>query len=374
MKSIYQRDPFYSKWKTAFQVVQNVNTNGYGRTCIVTGSNSGIGYVTALSLVRTGYKVICCCRSLTKAETTCVRINKDIESTPELQLFPGNCLPGVLDLGDLESVRTFVRTIGEQRIDILCNNAGIMQLPTFQTSKQGYEMQFAVNFLAPWLLTELLKPNLRKAANMNGDGTATVEPRPSRVINVASSAHYAANFQLIPEMNQIGDPTLAEQAYDGGWNEYATSKMYQILHVKHLAKTNDNKIVAFALHPGVIATGLSRNAKCCSFTWFLYCWPKTLYCCCCCCTGVLRTDVDQGAASSVRACTDSELNEFSGSYIHEDCQLKEPQLPMNWDGEGFEARCRVLCEMMCEGGANGKSGGGANGAAVALVVGEKKSL
>ena len=93
----------------------------------------------------------------------------------------------------------------------------------------------------------------------------------------------------------------------------------------------------------MIATGLSRNAKCCSLTWLLYCWPKALYCCCCCCQGVLRTNVEQGAASSVRACVDPALVDVGGSFLYEDAQPKEPSLPLNFDVEGFNARCRHLC-------------------------------
>ena len=252
----YKRDHRYTKWTTAEQVLTNCGSdavaifsdggrdstqNNERRVAIVTGSNSGIGYVTARTLYRTGYKVICCCRSKEKAETTCAQImNWHKEQHPHLQ-HHNHCLPGVLDLGDLDSVRAFCATMQDQRIDILVNNAGIMQLPAFSASKQGFEMQFAVNFLAPWLLTELLTPNLRRA------GTETV---PSRVVNVSSSAHFAADLNALPSVDCIGDPKIAKQVYTNGWNEYATSKLYQIIHAKQLNIAESKNLVAFSLHPG----------------------------------------------------------------------------------------------------------------------------
>ena len=339
-----EADPFYTKWKTAQEVAEHLNVNGEGRTAIVTGSNSGIGYESALALCNSGYTVISCCRSQTKAQATMEKLTAAATGS-------GRCTPGVVDLGDLNSVRTFVASLQDKPIHLILNNAGIMQLPTFQQSAQQYEMQFAVNFLGPWLLVELLKPHLRLAA--------TAHQVPSRVVNVASSAHYTSSFDLMPNEDMIGDPTHAEQAYTTGWNEYATSKLYQILHARHLAEQErGNNIVSFSLHPGVIATGLSRNAKCCSFTRLLYCFPKALYCCCCCCQGWLRTSVDQGAASSVRACVDPALVEVSGCYLGEDCQPKEPRLPANFDFEKFKKRCKGLCSVGTVGRDKGTDVGG----------------
>jgi len=334
-------DPFYTKWRTAGDVIDKVQVSGRNRTAIVTGSNSGIGYQTALALCRTGFHVICCCRSKEKSLSTVQKIQSTIQKQQNEANEASNtgvCTTGVVDLGDLDSVRDFVTSLNTRPINILVNNAGIMQLPNFSPSKQGYEMQFHVNFLGPWLLTELLKPNLKLAAT--NDPTNTL----SRVVNVASSAHYSCTFSKIPDITQIGNPEKAKNNYTDGWNEYATSKMYQILHARSIAAKHNDKIVAFSLHPGVIATKLSRNAKCCTFTRLLYCWPKSLYCCCfCCCPGCLRTNVEQGAASSVRACIDPALVDYSGSYLGEDTQVKEPRLPPSFDFDGLEVRLYELC-------------------------------
>jgi len=365
-------DTFFTKWTTAQEVVKKINLNGHGRTAIVTGSNSGIGYESALSLILSGFNVICCCRSLEKSTATVESIHAAAAAAAATAAADtnvaaaahniGTCSTGIVDLGDLNSVRSFVDSLPDDiLISILLNNAGIMQLPSFQTSEQGYEKQFAVNFLGPWLLTRLMTPKLQQAATTTGVK--------SRVVNVASSAHYASSLSKIPTADMIGDPVTARAAYTNGWNEYATSKLYQILDAKHHAKKKNSgsgsgSILFFSLHPGVIKTGLARNSKCCSFTRLLYCFPKSLYCCCCCCQGVLRTSVQQGAATSVRACIDPSLEASNGCYLHENTHPKEPRLPENFDSERFQERCEELC-----GGGGGDGGDGGGGGA----TGESKA-
>ena len=334
----------YTKWTTAQDVADIVmgptqdTSNMVGPvtagSVIVTGSNSGIGFEAALVLRRVGYKVICCARSMAKATATCEKIESLMASDLASER-SGSTAPGVVDLGDLDSVRAFTTSLKDKPVLCLLNNAGIMQLPKFTPSKQGFESQFAVNFLGPWLLTELLKPNLRAGAR--------AMKCPARVVNVSSAAHYSSQHSMIPEVAKIGDPAIAREQYTNGWNEYATSKMYQIIHAQHIAETEKGTIAAFSLHPGVISTGLNRNAACCTFTRLLYCLPHQLYCCCCCCQGTIRKTKPQGAAPSVRACIDPALAPASGSYLHETCHPKAPRLLSSLDPGLLMERCATLC-------------------------------
>ena len=340
-------NPLFTKWTTAAEVVESVLGSGASssaaaapRTIVITGSNSGIGFESALALRRAGLHVVCCARSLEKAQETVDRIEAAAASTPPLLSSSSSALttPGVIDLADLDSIRAFAASLEGQPVWCLLNNAGVMQLPAFRPSKQGFEMTFAVNFLGHWLLTELLKPNLRA-------GAAQASGVPARVVNVSSAAHYSVTFAKVPPVGKIGDPIVAREQYTNGWQEYAVSKMYQVLHAQHLAREEAGTIIAFSLHPGVIATGLNRNARCCTFTWLLYCWPRQLYCCCCCCPGWLRKTAPQGAAPSVRACLDPALVAASGAYLHETCQPARPRLPPGLDADALMRRCSELCSI-----------------------------
>ena len=140
-----------------------------GKTVIITGSNTGIGKETALDLAKRGARVILACRDTQKANQAANEIRKKSGN--------GNVLVEQLDLASLESVRNFSAKINrqEERIDILINNAGIMACPKWKT-KDGFEMQFGVNHIGHFLLTNLLLDKIKSSG-------------PSRIVNVSSRAH-----------------------------------------------------------------------------------------------------------------------------------------------------------------------------------------
>lgn len=124
-----------------------------GKTAIVTGGNTGIGYETALALVQAGAHVIIACRNKGKAEKAIIEM--------KAQKGTGSLEAGILDLASLHSVRQFADTFIEKhhQLHLLINNAGVASPPRLKTS-QGYEWQFGVNFLGHFALTGLLYPLL----------------------------------------------------------------------------------------------------------------------------------------------------------------------------------------------------------------------
>merc|ERR1711879_290938 len=140
-----------------------------GKTVVITGSNTGIGRTTALDMSRRGAKVVMLCRDMDKAEKVAAEISDETK---------GEIICHRLDLADLASVRECAEQLGNslEKIDILINNAGIMACPQMKT-KDGFEMQLGTNHIGHFLLTNLLMPQLKKAAPG------------ARIVNVSSLAH-----------------------------------------------------------------------------------------------------------------------------------------------------------------------------------------
>lgn len=199
-----------------------------GRTAVVTGANSGIGYVTARELARQGAHVVLACRNEARGKEAEARIRVEA---------PGADVQAAhLDLADLSSVRDFVRGFGSDRLDLLVNNAGVMALPHRRTI-DGFEMQFGVNHLGHFALTGLLMPKL----------LATPW---ARVVSVSSGAHALANIDL-RDLN-------SERGYRR-WIAYARSKTANLLFIHELARRLariGSDVVAAAAHPGYADTNL----------------------------------------------------------------------------------------------------------------------
>ncbi|MFG2311236.1 oxidoreductase [Streptomyces sp. NPDC048566] len=202
-----------------------------GRTAVVTGANSGLGYVTARELARAGARVVLACRSEARGAEAGDRIVAEV--------------PGAevafrrLDLGDLASVVDFAAGFGRayERLDLLVNNAGVMALPAGRTA-DGFETQFGVNHLGHFALTGLLYPQI---ADTPG----------ARVVTVSSMVHALANIDL-DDLN--GD----RQPYRK-WIAYARSKTANLLFTHELARRlsrTGSRVVAAASHPGYASTNL----------------------------------------------------------------------------------------------------------------------
>jgi len=241
---------------------------------VVTGATAGIGLYTALGLARAGMRVIMVGRDPARTEAArCLVSERARAATVDTAL---------ADLADLAAVRRLAATLlaEHERIDILVNNAGLIS-PRFQLSDDGFELTFAVNHLAPFLLTNLLLDRLKESA-------------PARIVTVASQAHHGAQLNS-------STPTRAE-----GWtplSAYGASKLCNILFTRGLARRLDGALVTAAcLHPGVIATDIGNRAG----------WLAALG------WRVVKPFLgrpEQGAATSLFLATVTDPTPFHGAYV-----------------------------------------------------------
>lgn len=203
------------------------------RTILVTGATDGIGKATAKALARQGHRVLIHGRDREKGRSVLREIGKEIEGAT-LDLFTA-------DLSTIGGVRALAGSVEDRyvRLDVLINNAGVY-MPERVLTFDRLEMTFAVNLLAPFLLSHLLMPLLEPGA-------------PARIVNVASIAHFDAG-----EMDW--ENLQGEKQYDG-WGAYARSNLGVVLFTCSLAQRLDpERVTVNCLHPGVICTKLLYSA------------------------------------------------------------------------------------------------------------------
>jgi NAD(P)-dependent dehydrogenase (short-subunit alcohol dehydrogenase family) len=203
-----------------------------GKVAIVTGSNTGIGYETALDLYKKGAKVYVACRNQEKALKAIQKMKADGGL--------GELVYEQLDLASLRSVKAFADNViqAESRLDLLINNAGIM-IPPQSKTEDGFEIQFGVNFVGHFALTGHLF-NLLEAT------------KGSRVVTLSSIAHRGANIDF--------DNFRLEKEYQN-WREYGQSKLADIIFALEFEKRlreNGNQIISLAAHPGFSETDLQK--------------------------------------------------------------------------------------------------------------------
>jgi len=215
-----------------------LDTDLSGKIFIVTGANSGIGWITARQLAQQGARVIMACRRVGDAEA---RIAEARSERPGAKLEARE-----LDLGSLASVRHFAEGFlaDHDRLDGLVNNAGVMNSPAGETV-DGFETQLGINHVGHFLLTDLLLDRLKASA-------------PARIVNVSSCYHDVA-------MGRKGDIHLDDIHYEtreyDGWEAYAQSKLANLLHARGLAKRLEGTgVTAVSVHPGWVRTNLARNS------------------------------------------------------------------------------------------------------------------
>ncbi|HEY1546806.1 MAG TPA: SDR family NAD(P)-dependent oxidoreductase [Kofleriaceae bacterium] len=206
------------------------------RVVLITGSTDGIGRAAARVLAAAGMHVIVHGRSKLKVDAALAELEADL---------PGAMLDGVaFDLGTLAGVRRGAAAVLElaPELHVLVNNAGVFATERVVTA-DDFELTFAVNYVAPFALTQLLLPRL--------EASATAAGVPSRVIDVASIAH---------TRGRIHEDDLQLARAFTGYAAYAQSKLAIVMHAMSLAARSDPKLlVAYALHPGVSATKLLRT-------------------------------------------------------------------------------------------------------------------
>ena len=205
-----------------------------GRTVIITGANSGIGYWTALGLAKFGAHVIIAGRNQERIDTAVESIAASIQNDS----MKGSVTSAILDLASLNSVRKFSEKFNREydSLDILINNAGLMMPPEAKT-EDGFELQFGVNFLGHFYLTHLLHEKLIQTKN-------------ARVVTVSSIAHRMGAIDF--------DNLRSEKSYDAR-REYCQSKLANSVFALELARKYGDDILSVACHPGITKSELQRH-------------------------------------------------------------------------------------------------------------------
>ena len=208
-----------------------------GRRVLITGANSGIGWEAALELARRGAEIILPARTEAKANDAITRIRAQV---PDAKL-----IPEILDLADLKSVYAFAKRVAEmfpgQSLDLLINNAGVMAVPTRELTVDGYERQFATNYLGPFALTALL--------------FWSIKPQPgSRIVTVSSGVSNQGKIEF--------DNLQSERRYSPMWQAYAQSKLADLVFQQELQRrltATGSPILSTGAHPGYAVTNLQTS-------------------------------------------------------------------------------------------------------------------
>lgn len=253
-----------------------------GKTAIVTGASSGLGVETARVLALAGADVTMAVRNVEAGE----RVKAQLAGTGRLDV-------KALDLSDLASVRAFVAASGDGPLDLLVNNAGIMG-PPLSLTRQGFESQMGTNHLGHFLLTRLLEPRLARSPG-------------ARVVNVSSGLHRrGSGASVIATLDS--DRAFQRRKY-APQAQYGDSKLANVLFARGLAKRLPANVTTFSLHPGVIATNLTRSMRGGAIFRAV---GKPFF-----------KSVAQGAATTIYAAVAPELVEHSGAYLS-DCAVAKP--------------------------------------------------
>ncbi|KAI1896932.1 hypothetical protein AGOR_G00099970 [Albula goreensis] len=259
-----------------------------GKTVVITGANTGIGKETARELAKRGGRIIMGCRDMEKCEAATREIRGE---TLNSQVYARH-----IDLASIKSIREFANWVNqeEERVDILINNAGVMRCPHWKT-EDGFEMQFGVNHLGHFLLTNLLLEKLKSSA-------------PSRIITLSSLAHIVGEIDF-------DDLNWEKKKYNTKM-AYCQSKLANVLFTRELARRlQGTGVTANSLHPGVVATELGRHTGMHQSSLSSSVLGPLFY--------MLVKSPKQGAHPSVYLAVAKELEEATGRY-YDVLQEKEP--------------------------------------------------
>jgi NAD(P)-dependent dehydrogenase (short-subunit alcohol dehydrogenase family) len=254
-----------------------------GKTCIITGATGGIGLETAKQLGALGARLVLVGRNRDKGNAVMARLRAE--------------LPGVAvemhyaDLSRPNEIRRLAEALldAAARIDVLVNNAGAI-FAKRETTPDGLELTFALNHMAYFRLTALLRDRLIASA-------------PARVVNVASRAHRGSRLDF---------EDLQCSRHYNGWRAYQRSKLANILFTRELARRIEGTgVTANCLHPGLVASSFGDNNR--GF-WRLGIAIGKL---------VAAIPVQRGAETPVYVASSPDLDGVSGRYFS-NCRERQP--------------------------------------------------
>ena len=255
----------------AFEQVQL--SSGSQRTAVVTGASSGIGRHTALGLARSGMRVAMVGRDRDRTEAArrfVIEGSGNTVSRLRSPIFPASTMCGALPTKSSPAT---------DRLDLLVNNAGLLS-PKYRFSFDGFELTFAVNHLAPFLLTNLLLERLEASS-------------PARIVTVASEAHHGHRLNLI---------TLGRPHDWSMLRAYGRSKLCNILFTREVAaRLSGSSVAATCLHPGIVATAIGQRGGLPELVWRLM--------------KPFMTSPDKGAETSLFLATVPDPKPFHGGYV-----------------------------------------------------------
>ncbi|MCE7740690.1 MAG: SDR family oxidoreductase [Candidatus Heimdallarchaeota archaeon] len=279
-----------------------------GKTCMITGANTGIGKETTRQLAALGSRVIMVCRNqekgaYAKAEIIQTTDNENIELL-------------ICDLASLKDVKRFTDEFLQTHanLHVLINNAGVFHMKR-TTTCDGYESTFAVNYLAHYYLTELLLPLLKRSS-------------PSRIINLSSNIH--RSFKI-----KMKDPLL-EKGYMGQ-QAYSNSKTAMVLFTNKLVRELEGtKVTVNSVNPGHVETqmttvGLSK-------------WFRKI-------ADLIPTrTIEQSAETSVYAASSNDLEGITGKYFTDCEESKTAKMTKNIHNQDFlwELSKRLVTEALAK--------------------------
>lgn len=254
-----------------------------GKTVLITGGNAGIGYATAVGLAEKGARTIIVTRNERKGEKAVKEIKEESGSDKVSFL--------TADLSSQKEVRALASAFKERydKLDVLINNAGAF-FSEFKLTGDGIERQWAINHLAPFLLTNLLLDTLKKSA-------------PARIVNVSSRAHYRGEIHF--------DDLNLSKNYRGYPTAYAQSKLANVLFTYELdRRLQGTDVTANCLHPGVVKTSIAQknSSGISSFIWGLF--------------KPFMVTPEEGAKTSIYLASSPEVEGVSGKYF-DNCKPKK---------------------------------------------------
>jgi len=263
------------------------------KTCIITGATSGMGLATAVSLAGMGAKLALIGRNSEKGEAV---VKSIIEKTqnPNIDFFKAD-LSSIADIKKLASVLK----VRYPEINILINNAGAIN-PKKETTIDGFELTFAVNHLAYFLLTNLLLDNLK------------VAPK-ARIVSVASIASTYGKIYW-------DDLNFEKKKYEA-FSAYAQSKLANIIFTYELAnRLKGTNVTANCLHPGMVKTRFATGMN----NYFGFFWKLM---------NPLLITAEKGAETAIFLASSPEVEGISGKYFKERREIKSPKLSYNIESQ-----------------------------------------